>query len=109
MHFHRDVHCPPHKDLLPNESASKSNVGVTSNGSLCESDHHTITEQCQQSFFRLIMSEKFASLCKLMLENFRGIKVDNFFDFSLIHSRMIEGAYERSPMLFSSDIQQVFS
>ena len=84
-------------------------MGVTSNGSLNESDHYPITEKCRQSFFRLIMSEKFASLCKLMLENFQGIKVDNFFDFSLIHARMIEGAYERSPMLFSSDIQQVFS
>lgn len=108
MHFHKDVRCPPHTGLLPNESASRSHVGVTSNGSLSESDHHTITELCRRSFFKLIMSEKFASLCKLMLENFQGIKVDNFFDFSLIHSRMIEGAYERSPMLFSSDVQQVF-
>lgn len=108
VHFHKDVRCPPHTGLLPNESASRSHVGVTSNGSLSESDHHTITELCRRSFFKLIMSEKFASLCKLMLENFQGIKVDNFFDFSLIHSRMIEGAYERSPMLFSSDVQQVW-
>ncbi|KAM3730810.1 hypothetical protein ACB098_12G114500 [Castanea mollissima] len=54
-----------------------------------------------------IISNKFSTLCKLIFENFQGIKAD-IFDLSTINTRMKEGAYERSPMLFSSDIQQVW-
>nr|DAD24721.1 TPA_asm: hypothetical protein HUJ06_026185 [Nelumbo nucifera] len=69
--------------------------------------HHN-TELCQQVFHKVIISEKFALLCKLLCENFQGVKVDSFFDFSIINSRMKEGAYEQSPVLFCADIQQVW-
>ncbi|KAK8496623.1 hypothetical protein V6N12_020070 [Hibiscus sabdariffa] len=36
-----------------------------------------------------------------------GIKLDSLFHLSLMNSRMKDGAYEQSPMLFSSDIQHV--
>ncbi|KHG16100.1 Cysteine--tRNA ligase [Gossypium arboreum] len=55
------------------------------------------------------LEEKFTSLCKLLLENFQGIKLDNLFHLSLINSRMKDGEYERSPMLFASDIQEAFT
>lgn len=80
-------------------------VGVSSNGYI-DTSKRTVTETCQRAFFNTLISEDFASLCKLLLDNFQGIK-DNVFDFSLINSRMKDGAYESSPTLFLSDFQQV--
>ncbi|XVE95570.1 hypothetical protein REPUB_Repub02eG0109600 [Reevesia pubescens] len=82
--------------------------GVISNGSLKESNPQTTTEMCQRVFFDVIISEKFTSLCKLLFDNFQGIKLDSLFDLSVIHLRMKDGVYEHSPMLFSSDIQRVW-
>lgn len=89
------------------QNASKGEADDTSNG--CEKDLNplAITKLCQDTFSEIISSENFASLCKLLLENFQGIKDESLFDFSPINSRMKEGAYENSPLLFSSDIQQV--
>ncbi|KAK9035234.1 hypothetical protein V6N11_077281 [Hibiscus sabdariffa] len=78
---------------------------VISNGSFKESKPQTTTEMCQNVFFEV--TEKFTSLCKLLFDNFQGIKLDSLFHLSLINSRMKYGAYEQSPMVFSSDIQQI--
>ncbi|KAK9270793.1 hypothetical protein L1049_026378 [Liquidambar formosana] len=91
------------------QNADEGHLGVTSNGSLNELNRHTITELCQRAFFDIIVSEKFAALCKLLFENFPGVKVDRFFDYNRINTKMEEGAYEHSPVLFSSDIQEVWS
>ena len=80
---------------------------VVSNGSFKESNPQTTTDMCQRVFFDVIISEKFTSLCKLLFDNFQGIKIDSLFHLSLINSRMKDGVYEHSPMLFSSDIQRV--
>jgi hypothetical protein len=88
------------------QKAANGHTGVTSRGFLNESDHHTINQKCQHAFLDILISDKFTSLCKLLFENFEGIKAD-IFDFSIINTRMKDGAYERSPTLFSSDIQQV--
>lgn len=77
------------------------------NESVNDTNYHTVTELCQQTFLDVIMSEKFSILCNLLLDNFQGIRVDNFFDFGCINSRMKEGTYESSPVRFFSDIQQV--
>lgn len=61
---------------------------------------------CRHVCFDILISEKFTSLCKLLVENFQGIKIDNFFDLNLINSRMKDGIYDESPMLFLTDIQQ---
>ena len=53
------------------------------------------------------MSEQFAQLCSLLLENFEGIKTDKLFDLNHINTRMEEKAYEQSPLLFQSDVQEV--
>lgn len=88
------------------QMASHRGNGVVSNGSLENSNRCNINESCRRAFFSIIDSQKFVSLCKLLSENFRGIKADNVFDFSLVNSRIKEGAYENSPMLFLSDVQQ---
>ena len=81
--------------------------GVISNGSFKESNPQTTTEICQRVFFDVIISEKFTSLCKILFDNFQGIRLDSLFHLNLINSRMKDGVYEHSPMLFLSDIQQV--
>ena len=88
------------------QKAANGHPGIISSGYINESDHYTITGKCQQAFLNVLISDKFSTLCKLIFENFQGIKAD-LFDLSTINTRMKEGAYERSPMLFSSDIQQV--
>ncbi|CAA0813402.1 RING/FYVE/PHD-type zinc finger family protein [Striga hermonthica] len=84
-------------------------VGMKSNGSADESMDCTFTELCARSFSDIIVSEKFAQLCSLLLENFQGLKTDKVFNLSQINSRMEENAYERSPMLFHSDIQEIWT
>ncbi|XP_039013072.1 PHD finger protein EHD3-like isoform X2 [Hibiscus syriacus] len=99
--FHRENGCNvTFKD-------SEELEAVISNSSSKESKPQTTTEICQRVFFEIIISEKFKSLCKLLFDNFQGIKFDRFFHLSLMNSRMKGGAYEQSPMLFSSDIQQI--
>ncbi|KAK8576534.1 hypothetical protein V6N13_032455 [Hibiscus sabdariffa] len=97
--FHRENGCNvTFKD-------SEELEAVISNGSFKESKPQTTTEMCQHVFCEV--TEKFTSLCKLLFDNFQGIKLDSLFHLSLINSRMKYGAYEQSPMLFSSDIQQI--
>lgn len=111
IHCHGDkVSCLAQKEWIPlgTQNAAEGHPCVVPNGTSDESNHPTITKMCMRAFFNVIISEKFASLCKLLLENFQGIKLDGFFDLSLINSRVKDGTYERSPMLFFSDIQQVW-
>ncbi|KAK8637887.1 hypothetical protein V6N13_136343 [Hibiscus sabdariffa] len=88
-------------------SNSEELQAVISNGSFKESKPQPTTEMCQHVLFEVIISEKFTSLYKFLFDNFQGIKLDSLFHLSLMNSRMKDGAYEQSPMLFSSDIQHV--
>ncbi|XVF37001.1 hypothetical protein REPUB_Repub19eG0107200 [Reevesia pubescens] len=102
--------CSSQAGRIPNgtKHTTEGLEGVISNGFFKESNPQTTTEMCQRVFFDVIISEKFTSLCKLLFDNFQGIKLDSLFHLSLIHRRMKDGVYEHSPMLFSSDIQQVW-
>ncbi|XP_047341012.1 PHD finger protein EHD3-like isoform X2 [Impatiens glandulifera] len=84
-----------HVDAMPNHLPSKSDC--------------TITELCQRTFVDILMSEKFAQLCSLLMENFSGMRVDEFIDIKNINSRMENGTYETSPVLFHSDIKQLWT
>ncbi|KAH9621605.1 hypothetical protein KSS87_018032 [Heliosperma pusillum] len=81
---------------------------VTSNRSTNEFDHSTVSRLCECAFSKLLMSGPFASLCKLLSENFPGVKIDKLLDFNPIDIRMKDGTYERTPTRFSSDIQQLW-
>ncbi|KAL2894027.1 PHD finger protein EHD3 [Bienertia sinuspersici] len=81
---------------------------ISSNGGSSESGHLSVSRQCEHAFFRLVVSRKFATFCKMLSENFHGLKIENFLDFGPINSRIKEGAYEHTPTLFSSDIQQIW-
>ncbi|CAN4121133.1 unnamed protein product [Withania somnifera] len=97
---------------LPSHSVSQGVQNGTKsvrNGSVDEPKSHTVTELCQHMFLDIVKSEKFAQLCHVLFENFEGMKADKFFDISVIHSRMKDGSYEGSSVLFYSDIQQMWT
>ncbi|XP_061372172.1 PHD finger protein EHD3 [Gastrolobium bilobum] len=89
-------------------SEANGHANVMHNGFSSDSHCHGVTERCQHVFCNILASEKFSSLCKVLLENFPGMKPESLFDFSVINSRMKEHAYEQSPTLFLSDFQQVW-
>lgn len=93
----------PHK--LQREVNGHANV--LPNGCPSEPDGPRVTEMCQQALRNILVSEKFSLLCKLLIENFNGMKPESVIDFSVINSRLKDRAYEESPTLFLSDIQQV--
>ncbi|KAG4975810.1 hypothetical protein JHK86_035284 [Glycine max] len=102
--------CSPQLESLFYRLQSEANghENVVNNGFSSESNGHGATGRCQRVFRDILASEKFSSLCKVLLENFRGMKPETVFDFSLINSRMKGQAYEQSPTLFLSDFQQVW-
>lgn len=87
--------------------SSKDNVGVILYGSRNISSPSTNTDCCKRALFNVLTSAKFAELCDLLFGNFQGIKMSSLFDINMLESRVKEGAYESSPLLFHHDIQQV--
>ncbi|TKY74218.1 Methyl-CpG-binding domain-containing protein 9 [Spatholobus suberectus] len=102
--------CPLQFGRLSHRTGNEANghADVMCNGCSTESPGHGVTEMCQRVLSNILTSEKFSSLCKTLLENFRGMKPESVFDFTIMNSRMKEQAYEQSPTLFLSDIQQVW-
>lgn len=90
-------------------NASKDHVGVASNGPANESTSCLNSDMWKHALFSVLISNQFAELCDLLFGNFNGMKADSLFDLGLINSRINEGAYKNSPMLFHSDIQQVWT
>ncbi|CAJ1971945.1 unnamed protein product [Sphenostylis stenocarpa] len=88
------------------QSEANGHKNAVHNGFSSEADSHGATERCQHVFRDILASEKFSSLCKILLENFQEMKPETVFDFSVINSRMKEQAYEHSSTLFLSDLQQ---
>lgn len=88
-------------------NAFKDHVDATSNGSTNESTSRLESDVWKQALFSVLISTKFAELCELLCGNFHGMNVSSLFNLGLINSRINEGAYKNSPMLFHSDIQQV--
>uniref|UniRef100_A0A1D1XDT1 Methyl-CpG-binding domain-containing protein 9 n=1 Tax=Anthurium amnicola TaxID=1678845 RepID=A0A1D1XDT1_9ARAE len=74
-----------------------------------QADGCAISKKCQSALFEVLVSEKFALLCDLLLGNFPGIKVDSIIDLSLINSKMKNRAYGPSIGLLYKDLQQVWN
>lgn len=107
---HQDGTCHIQRTNILNGCSSAANglSAVASNGSSSESGHPTVSRMCECVFFKLLMSGKFASLCKLLSENFHGLKIEKLLDFSDINTGIKGGVYEHTPMQFSFDIQKVW-
>ncbi|KAE9605832.1 putative histone-lysine N-methyltransferase chromatin regulator PHD family [Lupinus albus] len=102
--------CYSHSELFSHRLQNETNghANIKRNGCSSRLDARGGTERCQRVLCNILTSEKFSSLCKVLLENFQGIKPETVFDFSVINARMKEHAYEHSPTLFLSDIEQVW-
>ncbi|XP_062119114.1 PHD finger protein EHD3-like [Humulus lupulus] len=85
----------PHSLLKGFQKDASGQVGVVSNGHLDSLNHRSVTEMCHHTCFDILTSEKFTSLCKLLLENFQEIKIDMFFDVGgLVRSASEDGKQE---------------
>ncbi|KAJ3681480.1 hypothetical protein LUZ60_015969 [Juncus effusus] len=71
----------------------------------CEGNN---TTRCQNTLLDVLVSEKFAFLCDLLVTNFKEQDFMKFINLSLIHVRMKNGQYERSPDLFIRDINKMW-
>ncbi|XP_071711203.1 PHD finger protein EHD3-like isoform X2 [Rutidosis leptorrhynchoides] len=90
------------------ESACTSVTKVDSSGLVKHPEGSTISDLCRQSFTGILNSDKFSDLCGLLINNFGTVNVNRILDVEAIHSKMKNGAYETSPMLYLKDTQQVW-
>ncbi|OIW00697.1 hypothetical protein TanjilG_09666 [Lupinus angustifolius] len=97
-------------EWLPHRTQGESNghANVLHDGCSSKTHGHGVTQTCQRVLCDILTSENFRSLWKALLENFEGMKPNSLFDFNIMTSRMSEKAYEQSPALFFSDMQQVW-
>ncbi|OIW16638.1 hypothetical protein TanjilG_01877 [Lupinus angustifolius] len=102
--------CSSQSELLSHRLQNETNghANIMHNGCSSKPVAPGGTERCERVLCNILTSEKFSSLCKVLHENFQGIKLERVFDFNVINTRMKEQAYEDSPALFLSDIEQVW-
>lgn len=68
-----------------------------------------VSKGCQNFLIEILVSEKFALLCDLLLGKLPGIKADSILDFNVINSRMKSRAYGLSIGLLHQDLQRVLT
>ena len=62
---------------------------------------------CNNALLDILVSEKFALLCDLLVKTFHVNKVHEVIDLAKIDTNMRNGNYAQNPELFNDDIQQV--
>ncbi|KAK1441249.1 hypothetical protein QVD17_07093 [Tagetes erecta] len=76
---------------------------------LKESERSTSSELCRDALSDILNSDTFSELCGLLLKNFGVVNINQVLNIDAISSKMQNGAYETSPMLYLKDIQQVWT
>ncbi|KAI7740711.1 hypothetical protein M8C21_023522, partial [Ambrosia artemisiifolia] len=82
---------------------------VLSSGLFKQSEGPTNSELCGRALSDTLNSEKFSELRGLLLKNFGVVDVNRVSNVDAINSKLKNGAYETSPMLYLKDIQQVWT
>ncbi|KAJ0753443.1 putative [histone H3]-lysine(4) N-trimethyltransferase chromatin regulator PHD family [Helianthus annuus] len=80
-----------------------------SSGSLKQPEGSTNSELCAHALSDTLNSEKFSDLRSLFLKNFGVVNVNRVTNVDAIKSKLKNGAYETSPMLYLKDILQVWA
>jgi hypothetical protein len=65
------------------------------------------TAMCNNALLDILVSEKFALLCHLLVKTFHVNKVHEVIDLAKIDANTRNGNYAQNPDLFNDDIQQV--
>jgi hypothetical protein len=65
------------------------------------------TAMCNNALLEILVSEKFALLCDLLVKTFHVNKVHQVINLVKIDTNMRNGNYAQQPELFNDDIQQV--
>lgn len=66
------------------------------------------TAMCNNALHDILISEKFALLCDLLVKTFHVNKVHQVIDLAKIDTNMRNGNYAQNPELFNDDIQQIW-
>ncbi|CAM0910691.1 unnamed protein product [Alopecurus aequalis] len=66
------------------------------------------TAMCNNALLDILVSEKFALLCDLLVKTFHVNKVHEVIDLAKIDTNMRNGNYAQNPELFNDDIQQIW-
>lgn len=66
------------------------------------------TAMCNSALLDILVSEKFALLCDLLVETFHVNNVHEVIDLGRIDANMRNGSYAQNPALFNKDIQQTW-
>ncbi|XP_051200566.1 PHD finger protein EHD3 [Lolium perenne] len=66
------------------------------------------TAMCNNALLDILVSEKFALLCDLLVKTFHVNKVHQVIDLVKIDTNMRNGNYAQQPELFNDDIQQIW-
>ncbi|XP_071731254.1 PHD finger protein EHD3-like [Rutidosis leptorrhynchoides] len=90
-------------------NSAKEHTRVVCSESIKQSEASTISELCGHAFTDVLNSDKFSELCDLLFRNFGVVNTNRILDVKAIHSKMKNGVYETSPILYLKDIQQVWT
>ncbi|KAI3767593.1 hypothetical protein L2E82_17838 [Cichorium intybus] len=67
------------------------------------------SDLCGRAFSDILTSEKFSKLCGLLVNNCGVTNINQILDFDTVNTRMKNGVYQTSPLLYHRDIQQVWA
>ncbi|XP_076913340.1 PHD finger protein EHD3-like [Bidens hawaiensis] len=90
-------------------NASQEPSHVPSSGVLKRPEGSKNSELCERALFDTLNSDKYNELRRLLLKNFGVVNVNRVSNVESISSKLKNGAYETSPLLYLKDIQQVFT